>query len=368
MNRTLKILIAILVLSSGVQAQKKSKNSEAEQMESVVKIRVKEYQQDSIQNTIQSYALQKSIIHVKLELQRNMFVPGPYAEFAEKFLGASAKQKAEDVYRIKDVQLVTSVENDLTQLYSIKVEGAAEFNTTAFKKYFGDFIIESAQNLHTGFSLADLSPVRFLDRGTETTTYDKSGGNNALPLIPVIADKTPERRAKDAADYILLLRKRRTELIGADVEAAYASNEAIKHALDEMKRMEDMYLSLFYGVYDDPIVLKYSFVIDPVVDKEDYVLGYLSVDKGFSINNAPSKQALSVNLKITPDMRAKQIPNTNHQALPYRVPMGCNLQMILGNETIMAERIQLMQFGPLMYLPVSMFVSPISSANQTNAK
>lgn len=364
MNRTLKILMVLVVLSYGAEAQKKSKNADADAAGNIVKIRVKEYQQDSIQNTIQSYALQKSIIHVKIELQKNSFVPGPYAEYAEKFLGAPAKQKSEDNFRIKEVNLSTSVENDLTQLYSIRVEGTAEFNSEAFKKYFGEFIIEPVQTLKNTFAPADISPVQFLDRGTEATTYDKSGGNNALPLIPVIADKTPERRAKDAADYILLLRKRRTELIGADVEAAFASSDAIKHALTEMKRMEDQYLALFYGQYDEPASIKYSFLIDPDVDKLDYVLGYLSPEKGFSTSGSTSKLALSLNLKITPDMKAKQIPNTNNQALPYRVPMGCNVQMLLGTETIMAERIQLMQFGPLMYLPVSMFVSPVTATSK----
>lgn len=364
MNRTLRVLMLLLVVSYGVCAQKKSKNADAESAENALKIKVKPYQQDSIQHTVQSYALQKSILHIKLEVQKNSFVPGPYAEFAEKFLGAPAKQKAEDIYRIRDINVATTVENDLTQLYSIRVEGASEFNAGAFKKYFGDFIIDPVQTIKNSLPLAEVAPVQFLDRGTEATTYDKSGGNNALPLIPVVVEKTPERRAKDAADYILLLRKRRTELIGAEVEAVYASNEAIRHALDEMKRMEDQYLALFYGKYDTPVTYKYSSLIDPDVDKDEYVLGYLSPEKGFSVAAAPSKSAQTLMLKLVPDIRTKSVSNTNIQALPYRVPVGCNIQIVLGNESILTERIQLMQFGPLMYLPASMFFIPVPAVSK----
>lgn len=350
-------LVLVLVLVAGISASyaQKKKNNDSDES----KIRVKEYQADSLQNVVQTYAIQKSVLRLKVQVQRSSFVPGPYAEFAEKYLGAVAKVKAEDVYRIKEARLDVFSENDPKQMYAIRMEGNAEFNTEAFKRYFADpTALLPAQHL-TGDPLpCVLSAVQFLDRGVDATTYDKSGGGAALPLIPVIADKTPDRRAKDAADYILLLRKRRTELIGADVEAAFASSEAIQHALTEIKRMEELYLALFYGVNEAPRVITQTYLVDPEAGKEEYPLGIFFADKGLLPLTAAAKTGLAVNLRIVPDVKQKSMQAVSAHALPYRAPMGCSVQLSLGSDVILLDRAQILQFGPVMYLPGSLFVQP----------
>lgn len=357
MNRiSCKIILAMLVLSLGVQAQRKSKN-DTDAAANASKIRIKAYHSDSLQNTVLTYALQKSIIRMTMVVQKNSFVPGPYSEFAEKLLGAPAKQKAEESYRIKELGVSTSTENDWTQLYSIKADVPVELNQGLVKKYCGDWLLMPAQQWNVAFTVPEIAPTQFLDRGTEATTYDKSGSNSGAPLIPVIAEKSLERRAKDAADYVLLLRKRRTELIGADVEAAYASNEAIKHSLNEMKRLEDLYLSLFYGVTETSRFNSYTFTLDPDAAKDEYLLGYLHAEKGFfPVGVSAGKQALPLQLKITPDTRIGFPSASNPQTLPYRVPMGCGIKVMLGNEVLMTERLQLLQFGPTLYLPASLLL------------
>ena len=178
----------------------------------------------------------RTILVVDVEVECDRILAGPYARYAQKYLGLRAPLTDKTVWTLKDAR--TSLADTETALFA----GALKAPEKQIYKY----------------TEAEDEFPRVL--------IDKTG----------IKVSTLEEAASEAVNTIYSLRRHRMELITGDA-GENVFGEGLKAALDEIDRLEQSYLELFLG---KRIVTTSShrYVVYPQTDKQQYVVCRFSGD------------------------------------------------------------------------------------------
>lgn len=180
----------------------------------------------------------RTILAVDVRVACETIVAGPYARYAQKYLGVRAP---------------------LTDKTIWTVEGA------------------SVALLDPAAAFAADSPA-----GPSTAVVSHAEADGEFPRMPV--DKSSatvlalEDAARDAANAIFSLRRHRVELITGEA-GENVFGEGLRAALDEIARLEQGYLELFLG---KRIVSAESrrYVVSPQADKKQYVVCRFTASEG----------------------------------------------------------------------------------------
>ena len=162
----------------------------------------------------------------------------------------------------------------------------------------------------------------------------------------MVVTKSIEQRAREAADMIFSLRKKRVEIVTGDTDATF-SGEAMAAAIQEISRMEKEYLSLFIG-YSDVQVQKMKFDVVPskTAKSQVYVAFRVSDQEGLvSADNVAGKPYL---LELVPqqvsDSDASRMAPKGAVAW-YRVPAVCTVKLSDGVNLLLQDRVPVYQLG-----------------------
>ena len=135
----------------------------------------------------------------------------------------------------------------------------------------------------------------------EVTNLYKTGADGETVTVrqSLPVEKTLEKRASEAADMILKLRRTRVQIITGDTDMTY-SGQAMGDAVAEMKRLEKEYLSLFVGYTDvQPQVYNVEVVPDASKSSQQYVAFRLSeTDGAVAADDLSGKPVV---LELTPE-------------------------------------------------------------------
>ena len=69
-----------------------------------------------------AYCLPSTVINLEVEALREDFYAGPYAKYAEKYLGIKVRQKDETTYQLLQINMTPYVEADHSERYALSVE------------------------------------------------------------------------------------------------------------------------------------------------------------------------------------------------------------------------------------------------------
>lgn len=176
---------------------------------------------------------------VDVSMEYNALLSGPYARYAQKFLGVRAP---------------------LVDKINYAVTGATI----------------SLSNSEDQFRVADIEPA-IMSVGSHSTSQD--GFAQIQPDKMKMLVSLPEDAARDAANMIFSLRRSRVELItGYTGESVFGAG--LDAALKEIARLEQEYLELFYGKIIKRTESK-RFMVAVNADKQQYILCRFSPTKGF---------------------------------------------------------------------------------------
>ena len=295
-----------------------------------------------------TYALPQTVISLEVTAENEQFHAGPYAKYAMKYLGVDAR-----------IRMTPLVEADPSRRLSV--------NTGAGKE---TFLSLSAQGLvaigdgQTGRSsqwrFPSPSDADFADRGvssnltSEQTTLYRSVQNNTVAVQQdMVVTKSIEQRAREAADMIFSLRKKRVEIVTGDTDATF-SGEAMAAAIQEISRMEKEYLSLFIGYSDIQIQkMKFDVVPSKTAKSQVYVAFRVSDQEGLvSADNVAGKPYL---LELVP----QQVTDATASMTPkgtvawYRVPAVCTVKLSDGVNLLLQDRVPVYQLGFEEAYPIS---------------
>jgi hypothetical protein len=320
------------------------------------------------------YALPQTVLKVEVTLREERSIPGPYWEYAEKYLGLKeVVTKNSSRWSIWDVAIGQHLEMDPKQFYSLNVlEG--QFDGVSLLPYLeqgtvlnGTEIIQESLKGNGLQSTSSDNFVRYEDLGVNNnfeerteTMYKTIVTDTSFVEVPiqrtVVEQKSSATKAKEAANFLLELRTRRFEMLTGEYEV-YPDGVAMGAAIQKLDQMEASYLSLFTGKSITRVMKRTWFIVpEPGTAPSSYPLDNFSDKLGFVPSGLTEGEPLEVvvrpmgkTIRVGGYFSAASVPNN---ALLYRIPDLAELKVMLGEEALSTYRISIYQSGHLVTAPI----------------
>ena len=329
-----------------------------------------------------TYSLPSTTIAIEVEAVQEKFFVGPYAKYAEKYLGIKVRQKDETSFQLTSVTMNPLVEADQGRRYSITVP-KGKIETTFLKLSAAGLVSFSDSDFggRTNWRFPVKTEGDFADMGVlsnltsaSATLYGKEKGESAFNKVAVQQDmvvaKSLEKRAAEAAEMILKLRRQRLQIVTGDTDATY-SGEAMGAAIDELTRLEKEYMTLFTG-YSETQTQKMNFDVIPEAGRENqmYVAFRLSDTAGLvpadNLSGKPVVMEIVVpefkQIKAAKDSLSAPAPKSKSKnVIPaveayYRIPAMCTVKLSEGGRLLLQSRMPVYQLGQESSLPVNVIL------------
>lgn len=313
-----------------------------------------------------TYSLPSTSLVLDVEAVKESFYAGPYARYAEKYLGIKARQKDETRWEISRLGLTPMVEADLARRYTITVKKSAP--DLSFLKLSSAGLVAFADGgLGSGqiWRFPISGSADFSDRGVSsnlkseaTTLYRGERNQSAYSRVSVqqnmVVEKSLEQKAAEAAQTIVRLREQRLQIVTGDTDATY-SGEAMGAAVAELTRLEEEYLSLFTG-YSDFQTMNVSFDVVPSADRESQM--YVAFRISDTAGPVPSDNLSGrpVVMEIVPQETSVPAGGSvavKTQTVNYLIPAVCTVKVKDGSDLLIQTRVPIYQLGILGSIPVN---------------
>lgn len=280
MKRFSLILVLMFVMASTLSAQQ------------VVKKRIGVYTENG--NTVVAEA--NTMLVVDITMSYEEFVAGPYARYAQKYMGARASQVGYMEYSIVDAEVALAVDD----FYGV------DNDCDAAERCFANSV-----------SFPDVLPDK-LSTGTMSV----------------------ENAAEEAAETIFDLRRVRMELICGDLgEGVYGAG--LESALNELDRLEKSYMELFYGKREQRLITR-RFYLPVDATRKSQVLARFNAEEG--ILGADNLNGDIIMVTIQPS--EMHYPESNPKGkISYRYANNATVIVTLGQKLLNSRVLPIYEFG-----------------------
>ncbi|PKP35963.1 MAG: hypothetical protein CVT98_09880, partial [Bacteroidetes bacterium HGW-Bacteroidetes-15] len=174
----------------------------------------------------------------------------------------------------------------------------------------------------------------------------------------VVIEKSLEDKAREAADFIFTLRKRRLELISGDADFV-AEGKAAEAVFKEIDKLENEYLTLFVGKEFKQTFINWYDYAPSAGDSQTSILFRFSPSKGvlspsdlsgspvlISVTNENNWQGIELLSKLSIE---KDIQRTD--VVYYRLPVPVSIRINDSQAELFSQTLTFHQFGPLVRFP-----------------
>ena len=229
------------------------------------------------------YSLPGTSINLVVEAKKEIFIAGPYAQYAQKYLGTAARTENAVTYSMGSIHFHPYIEADATSRIAINLAGK-NIAAANFLQFCSQGLI-IASDSYTGKPEAWRFPSiaandQFAGKGvggnltsTTTTLYKSVMTESGFQRVAVeqkqVVEKSIEKKAEEIANSIFNLRRKRVEIITGDTDAIF-NGEALGAAIEEINRLEQEYLTLFFGITETSFQ-KMSFDVVPKAGSEKHI-------------------------------------------------------------------------------------------------
>lgn len=311
------------------------------------------------------YALPLTTIRIEVRTVNYRYYPGPFANFSEKYLGVKPTITSEENSAIiESIHTEAIAGADPESYFRVNIarnnpvwDNIATLTTeglitrpdnlpdqqvyTNFGKQPDKRIVFDNLSIHGMFNTR--LDTSYITENQDTTTIQ-------IPVVKKVAEaKTGEEKAREAADFIFKLRKRKSKLLTGQYEIM-PDGPAIEALLPEVNKIESEYLSLFLGkTIADTIVRYYELI--PVRGRENsYILATFNDETG--LLNPSNKEGTNLVAELTPTLKTgaskptEEVKPTAKQAIVrFRTADISRLRIRLGQQVLYETRIPVFQLG-----------------------
>lgn len=316
------------------------------------------------------YSLPSTTISLKVTADHESFVAGPYAAFAQKYLGIDARKNSAETYTIESIEMLPYIEADPAMSVAVNL-GSSKTASANFLNFCSQGLVVTSDS-YTGKPAAWRFPSvvnnsEFANSAVasnlanqSTTLYKSVKTAGGLERVPVqqtqVVEKSVEKKAEETANMIFKLREKRIEIITGETDATY-SGEAMAAALNEITRLEQEYLSMFIG---KSIVDQQTVVFDVVPSannaKQMYIAFRISDTQGLlPANNVSGRPIVLEFVTDGENISATQMSDAvaaSRGKVAYRKPVTVIAKLVDGQNTIMQSRVPVYQFGKILGFPI----------------
>lgn len=214
---------------------------------------------------------------------------------------------------------------------------------------------------------SDLSTTPFI-ASEKTTYYSKVKHDSVFVRVPIqkdmIIEKNIEEKARDAADFIFLLRKRRSDFLSVDADHNL-NGDGLKIALEEINRLEQEYLTLFTGKTFTENSAHFFEYIPTQSGGESSIIFRFSPSKG--VLSSSDLSGNPILLKAIPESIPESYKNFFHtlsmekdkpldNVIYYRIPNSSIISISDGKKEVLNRRFSIYQYGPLVRIPIKLMI------------
>lgn len=340
------------------------------------------------------YSLPRTVFDIEVVVDKKITKPGPFAAYAERFLGLPSVPTRESVeYSIVEIKVNTHPEKDPGQMYRIETEG----------KPFGARVSLTADGLIRGINLPVNPEVavsqeavqRLTEREFDFPQYpDLTLRKNYEPIpdtiyrlvrtdtsfvkIPLLRKEENQKslllQAQEAAGVLMNLREGRFKLLNGDY--AYKENDgsrlpegpSLEVIIKELAIMEDGYVSLFAGrTQTERETLKFVYTPNGQGLTETNTLFSFSHGNGVEAPEVAGADPVVLQfsrddsnpmdkVQWAADSKSSKIPG-----LAFRMPEKIRVEIKRGGELVFAREFLVAQYGRIDYVPASMLIGESTS-------
>jgi len=338
-------------------------------------IRVEPLGQNALSKAAVYYSLPQTVITIKVNYTKTTYIPGPYADYAKKYLGIEGVENApKEEYAIAQIEIVTHQESDPKAIFVVLPSSRGYGN---FLQLCREGLVLPVSSLASGsetetiqepkgdeLAFKDLSITPFIAQ-ENTTFYGRTLRDSAYVRVPIqrtmIIERNSEEKAREAADLIFSIRKKRLDFLTPDVDHPFAG-DALQVILNELQRLENEYLSLFIGRRIVQSFSKKFAFIPSNPEGENAIIFRFSESKGVlpetDLSGRPilleiQKPEYPSNYDTVKGDLENYMKKVKFDTYQYRIPATVNLRLIDGKQVLASKRVSVYQYGILAQLPVS---------------
>lgn len=325
----------------------------------------------------QIFALPKTALTVTIMIEKQIVKKGPYAEFAEKYIGIrNAPTENTEKFLLKNIEISDQRIADTEQIFVVQYKhklpwhsiiqqndgvilaiNQVNTNIPDVSTNHNNFLYTNPSLEHIAFK--ELSKSNYFKEKIDTifkqVKVDTNWVRIAVPQKSIDTLKL-EDKAQEAAQHIFDLRSKLFDLLTGDMETL-PQGEAAKTIIEYLKYEEQEYLSLFLGkTYTTTI--RYDFDVIPELNQNEYILAYFDPNKGLVSNPTKDSKAIKINLNPYDSFKPFTMAQLQYQkaqkknSFPYRMPILSRLSVQLNEEIVFKKDIRIYQFGKTMEIPV----------------
>lgn len=301
------------------------------------------------------YSLPQTVLRLEVEAEIEQFHAGPYSRFAMKYLGIEAGTEDKTSAKVSNVRLISFTEADQSQRFVITpAQGSRSFLELTSQ---GLISKGCATELDTRWVFPAVRKGDFSNKGVASnltsesaTLYKNVKKESSYNIVAVsqqmVVEKSLDTRAKEAADMIVSIRKKKFQILTGDTDASY-SGEALGAAIKELSRMENDYLQMFIGYSDyQTQKMNYDILPSPGNEKHKYIAFRVSDNEGLvPADNVSGKPYI---LELTPEPVTEPqntVKNAKGNIAYYRIPAVCTVKLIGGAKVLLQSRVPVYQLG-----------------------
>lgn len=314
------------------------------------------------QESTVTYALPQTTLHFEVEAVQETFYAGPYAKYAQKYLGQEARQENGSSCHITSVKLTPCVEADQSARFS--AEFSSKNNTAeTFLKMSSQGLVavsDGSFGQQSIWRFPGATKADFSDKGVSSNitsesavlyrnVREQSAYNKVSVQQNMVVAKSTEEKAKEAADMLVNLRNTRVAIVTGDTDATF-SGEAMASAIEEISKLEAEYLSLFMG-YSDYQPQTMTFDVVPQNGTNMYIAFRASETDGLvSSEDSSGKPYI---LDVTPEKVPAVPVSKDRTVIHYRIPSICNVKLMDGTKVLLQTRVPVYQLGANATFPIN---------------
>ena len=313
------------------------------------------------------YSLPNTVIGLDVTAVKESFTAGPYARYAQKYLGQPARTASGNTWTIKSVTVKYFTEADPDEIHAVKLYSSTsqsflKFTSQGLVMFSDDRTSNGATWRFPYASDADFSRKDMGENLTSVTNtlYKSVKTEDGFSKVAVqqneVVEKSPEKKAADAAQRIFDLRQSRLQITTGDTDASF-SGEALGAAIREINRMEQEYLSLFFGTSEvSEQTAHFDVIPTPDNAKQMYVAFRISDEDGLIPSSTTSGRPVILSLNVEKKPAIQPLPADKRkmvaQAIFYRIPVTASIKLMEGQSTLISARIPVYQLGPIVSFPL----------------
>jgi hypothetical protein len=332
------------------------------------------------------YALPRTVIKIDVTIDKIENFKGPYAGFAMRYLGLKNVVLENSVeYRIAGIRVTTAAQPDPDQYYFVELGGKLSKNEKAGLLALsqsgifmgtmppgGDSVIREEKVIDRGepsliseqdvfpevfkYS-ADISVFEKVDTIIRKVSIDTMTLERQY-LKRTMVEKSPEQKAKEAADFISKIKDNRFNLISGYQEVNY-NKETLEYMDSQLKILEKEYMKLFTGISIHKTEV-FSFIYTPnpnQVNTEVPIFKFLKTRGAMELDE-PGGKVVTIRVKRSgttsslSDYLGKRENGNAARGFYYRIPELARITVKVDESLQEETQCLVSQLGVVSYLPV----------------